>query len=80
MLIPEHEHDDSGEQELYFIHCGAAMATLDGKQVSVPAGSAVAVEGHTRRKFEATASPIEPRCRSSRSWKRKRFGPVPSAS
>ena len=33
------------------------MATLDGEQVDVPAGSAVAVEGPVRRKFEATESP-----------------------
>lgn len=57
VLIPEHEHDETGEQELYFIHRGEALATLDGKQVRVPAGSAVAVDGPTRRKFEATASP-----------------------
>jgi uncharacterized cupin superfamily protein len=57
VLIPEHEHDETGEQELYFIHRGEAMATLNGKQVRVPAGSAVAVDGPTTRKFEATASP-----------------------
>jgi mannose-6-phosphate isomerase-like protein (cupin superfamily) len=57
VLIPEHEHDESGEQELYFIHRGEAMATLNGKQVRVSAGSAVVVEGSTSRKFEAVASP-----------------------
>jgi mannose-6-phosphate isomerase-like protein (cupin superfamily) len=57
VLIPEHEHGDSGEQELYVVQRGAALATLDGKQVEVPAGSAVGVEGSVRRKFEATASP-----------------------
>ena len=57
VLIPEHEHGGSGEQELYIIQRGAAVATLDGEQVDVPAGSAVAVEGPVRRKFEATESP-----------------------
>lgn len=57
VLIPEHEHGESGEQELYIIQRGSATATLDGEQVEVPAGSAVAVEGPVRRKFEATASP-----------------------
>jgi mannose-6-phosphate isomerase-like protein (cupin superfamily) len=57
VLIPEHEHGHTAEQELYFIHRGEALATLDGETVRVPAGSAVMVEGATRRKFEATASP-----------------------
>ena len=57
VLIPEHEHGETGEQELYFIHCGGALATLDGEQVVVPAGCAVAVEGPVSRKFEATSSP-----------------------
>ena len=57
VLIPEHEHGGSGEQELYIIQRGAAVATLDGERVDVPAGSAVAIEGPVRRKFEATESP-----------------------
>jgi quercetin dioxygenase-like cupin family protein len=57
VLIPEHEHGGSGEQELYIIQHGAARATLDGEEVEVPAGSAVVVEGPVRRKFEATESP-----------------------
>jgi uncharacterized cupin superfamily protein len=57
VLIPEHKHEATGEQELYIIQCGAATATLDGVQVDVPAGSAVAVEGPVARKFEATKSP-----------------------
>ncbi len=57
VLIPEHEHRETGEQELYIIQRGAATATLDGVQVDVPAGSAVAVEGPVARKFEATKSP-----------------------
>jgi mannose-6-phosphate isomerase-like protein (cupin superfamily) len=57
VLIPEHKHADTGEQELYIIQRGIARATLDGEEVDVPAGSAVAVEGPVRRKFEATESP-----------------------
>jgi quercetin dioxygenase-like cupin family protein len=57
VLIPEHGHAETGEQELYVIQRGAARATLDGQEVDVPAGSAVAVEGPVRRKFEATESP-----------------------
>lgn len=57
VLIPEHDHAETGEQELYVILVGEALATLDGEEVAVPAGSAVAVEGDTRRKFESVASP-----------------------
>jgi uncharacterized cupin superfamily protein len=57
VLIPEHDHSDTGEQELYIVLAGEVLATLDGEQVSVAAGSAVGVEGGTRRKFESAASP-----------------------
>ena len=51
---PSTQHGATGEQELYFIHVGEALATLGGDQVTVPAGSAVMVDGPTPRKFEAT--------------------------
>ncbi len=57
VLIPEHDETESGQQELYFVHRGEALATLDGEQVRVPAGSVVACEPEARRKFEAAASP-----------------------
>jgi quercetin dioxygenase-like cupin family protein len=57
VLIPEHRHASTGEQEIYIVQRGAATATLDGMQVDVPAGGAVAVEGGVARKFEATESP-----------------------
>jgi uncharacterized cupin superfamily protein len=57
VLIPEHEHGDSGEQEIYIVIAGEAKATLDGTEVAVPPGTAVATEGSVRRKFEAAASP-----------------------
>jgi quercetin dioxygenase-like cupin family protein len=57
VLIPEHDHADTGEQELYVVLAGEVLATLEGEQVRVPAGSAVGVEGATRRKFESLTSP-----------------------
>jgi len=57
VLIPEHEHGATGEQELYIVQRGAAVATLGGEQVDLSAGGAVAVEGPVRRMFEATESP-----------------------
>ena len=63
VLIPEHEHGGTGEQELYIIQRGAAVATLDGEPVDVPAGSAVAVEGPVRR--GSSRRPSRPRRSSS---------------
>ncbi len=57
VLIPEHDEVDSGQQELYFVHRGEAVATLDGEQVQLPAGSVVACEPEAKRRFEAAASP-----------------------
>ena len=57
VLIPEHRHAATGEEEIYIIQRGAAKATLDGVEVDVPAGGAVAVAGSVARKFEATESP-----------------------
>jgi quercetin dioxygenase-like cupin family protein len=57
VLIPEHDEIASGQQELYFVHAGEVRATLDGEQVTVPAGSFVHCEPGARRKFESTASP-----------------------
>ncbi len=57
VLIPEHDETASGQQELYFVHAGEVKATLDGKEVSVPAGSVVHCEPGATRKFEAAASP-----------------------
>ena len=75
VLIPEHAHPDTGEQELYVIQRGAARATLDGQEVDVPAGSAVAVEGPVRRKFEARS-----RRRPSSSSAARRGRPTRSAA
>jgi quercetin dioxygenase-like cupin family protein len=57
VLIPEHDHGQTGEQELYIVQRGAVVATLGSEHVELPAGSAAAVEGGVRRKFEATESP-----------------------
>jgi mannose-6-phosphate isomerase-like protein (cupin superfamily) len=57
VLIPQHDEAASGQQEIYFVHAGEAIATLDGDEVHVPAGSFVSCEPGTSRKFEAAASP-----------------------
>src|SRR5207237_10429211 len=54
---PEHDGTASGQQEIFFVHEGEAVATLDGEEVRAPAGTFVAVEPGTRRKFEAAVSP-----------------------
>jgi quercetin dioxygenase-like cupin family protein len=62
VLIPEHDEASSGQQELYFVHRGEVRATLDGEEVQVPAGAAIAIEPGTKRKLEATASPTTLLC------------------
>jgi quercetin dioxygenase-like cupin family protein len=57
VLIPEHDETASGQQELYFVHAGEVKATLDGEEVTVPAGSLVHCEPGAKRKFESAASP-----------------------
>src|ERR687887_1079825 len=57
VLIPEHDESATGQQEIFFVHEGEAVATLDGEQVRAPAGPFVAVEPGTKRKLEAAASP-----------------------
>lgn len=57
VLIPEHDETESGQQELYFVHAGEVKATLDGEEVTIPAGSFVACEPGAKRKLESTASP-----------------------
>ena len=57
VLIPEHDETESGQEELYFVHRGEALAKLDGEEVRVPAGTAVSCPPAVKRKFEAAASP-----------------------
>ena len=57
VLIPEHDETESGQQEIFFVHEGEAVATLDGEQVRAPSGTFLAVEPGTKRKLEAAASP-----------------------
>jgi len=57
VLIPEHDETGSGQQELYFVHAGEVKATLDGEEVTVPAGSFIHCEPGAKRKLESTASP-----------------------
>jgi quercetin dioxygenase-like cupin family protein len=57
VLIPEHDETASGQQELYFVHAGEVKATLDGEEVSVPAGSFLHCEPGAKRKLESAASP-----------------------
>src|SRR3954471_25051162 len=50
VLIPEHDETESGQQEIFFVHQGEALATLDGEEVRAPAGTFIACEPGTRRK------------------------------
>ena len=62
VLIPEHDESESGQQEVYFVHAGEAVVTLNGDAVTVGAGGLIAVEPAVRRKVEAAASPTTLLC------------------
>src|SRR5918911_3580433 len=52
VLIPEHDETASGQQEVFFVHEGEAVATLGGEEVRAPAGTFIACEPGTKRKLE----------------------------
>ena len=62
VLIPEHDEKASGQQEIYFVHAGEAVATLGGERITVPAGGLIAVEPDVTRKIESTTSPTTLLC------------------
>src|ERR671935_278276 len=68
VLIPEHDETASGQQEIYFVHKGEVLATLDGQEVRVHAGTAVACEPGAKRKFEAARPHIRPKSSSLTRW------------
>src|SRR5919197_6759789 len=55
VLIPEHDESERGQQEIFFVHEGEVKATVGGEEFTAPAGTFVAVEPGTKRKFEAAA-------------------------
>lgn len=57
VLIPEHDEAESGQQEVYFVHAGEVVATIDGDEVRGRAGAIFAFEPGTKRMFQAAASP-----------------------
>ena len=62
VLIPEHDERESGQEEIYFVHAGEVVATLDGERVTVPSGGLIGVEPNVTRKLESTASPTTVLC------------------
>jgi quercetin dioxygenase-like cupin family protein len=57
VLIPEHNELESGQQEIYFVHRGEVLATLNGEQTTAGEGAVISADPGTMRKFEASASP-----------------------
>jgi mannose-6-phosphate isomerase-like protein (cupin superfamily) len=55
--FPGFHHWHDSQDELYFVHRGSALVTLNGESVTAAAGAVVAVEPGTTRKFEAASSP-----------------------
>ena len=57
VLIPEHHEQESGQEEVYFVHRGSVQVALDGEVHEAPQGAVIAVGPKVTRKLEATASP-----------------------
>jgi uncharacterized cupin superfamily protein len=47
--LPEHDHAESGEAELYVILDGDAVMRLDGEEHPAPAGTFASIEGPAKR-------------------------------
>ena len=60
VLIPEHHEQESGQQEVYFVHRGTVHVTLDGEPVTAARGRGRRGRAGHPRKFEAAPRP--PRC------------------
>ena len=57
VLIPEHDETTSGQQEVYFVHEGEAIATVDGEEVRLRAGELIEIEPSVKRTLRSAASP-----------------------
>jgi uncharacterized cupin superfamily protein len=57
VLIPEHDESESGQKEIFFVHAGEVTATVNGEEVTLPAGTFIAVEPAAKRQFVAASSP-----------------------
>ncbi len=75
VLIPEHDESESGQQEIYFVHTGQVLATLDGESVTVGAGGVIGVQPQVKRKIESTASPTTLLCIGATPGKPYEIGP-----
>jgi uncharacterized cupin superfamily protein len=54
--VPEHDESASGHVELYYVASGAATFTIDGEEVSAPAGTFLYLDDpKTKRAATATA-------------------------
>ena len=52
-LIPEHDHAEDGEPELYYTVEGNATFTIGGEEVEVPAGTCLWIEPSSTRAARA---------------------------
>lgn len=56
-LTKEHDELATGQQELFIITEGEAVFTIDGKKVTAPTGTAIAVEPEVKRAADALKTP-----------------------
>ena len=55
---PEHDHAETGQEEVYVVMRGAADLTVDGETLRLEEGSMVRVGAGARRKLVTTDQPV----------------------
>ncbi len=55
---PEHDHAETGQEEVYVVMRGAAELIVDGDKLRLEEGTMVRVGPHARRKLVTTDQPV----------------------
>ena len=56
-VVEEHTEEQLGHEEVYFVHTGHAVFTVDGEEVDAPAGTLVYLDDPEQRRHAVAAEP-----------------------
>jgi quercetin dioxygenase-like cupin family protein len=56
-VVEEHTEEQLGHEEIYFVHAGRAVFTIDGEEVDAPAGTLVYLDEPSQRRHAVAAEP-----------------------
>ena len=60
--IPEHNHGNTGEVEVYIVLEGDATMRLDGEDHPAPAGTFASIDARPTARSSTAPTPLSPRC------------------